>query len=157
VTWLEVIEYSALGELVRSSAQLYAVLQTAHLVAMAALVGTGLTLDVRLLGLNHVAVRPLLRFTEPVLRVAGVVALFTGLTMFAAEATTMAANPAFQVKIVLLGLLFGNAFGFHFGARRTVDRWADAPSPPIGARFAGLVAILAWIGVVAAARLIAFV
>jgi len=38
--------------------------------------------------------------------------------MFSAEATTMAANAAFHVKIVLIGLLFGNAFRFHFGARR---------------------------------------
>lgn len=154
---LEAIEYSPLGELVRSSAQVYAILQTAHLVAMAALVGTGLTLDVRLLGWNRVAVRPLLRFTEPILQFAGAVALVTGLAMFSAEATTMAANAAFQVKIVLLGLLFGNAFGFHFGARRTVDLWADAPTPPPAARFAGGVAIVTWIAVVAAARLIAFV
>jgi hypothetical protein len=157
MSWLELIENSVLGESVRSSAQLYALLQTAHLLAMAALVGTGLVLDARLVGLIRVAVRPLLTFTDPILRTAAVVALFTGLGMFAAEATTMAANTAFQLKIILIGLLFGNAFGFQFGVRRTLDLWADAPRPPLGARFAGAVAILAWIGVVTAARLIAFV
>jgi hypothetical protein len=154
---LELLENSGLAELVRSSAPLYAVLQTAHLVAMAALVGTGLTLDVRLLGLTRIGLRPLLRFTEPVLQVAALVAFTTGLAMFAAEATTMAANSAFQAKVVLLGLLVGNTLGFHLGARRHLDAWADAPTPPLAARVTGGLAIVSWIGVVAAARLIAFV
>ncbi len=154
---LELLENSGLAELVRSSAPLYAVLQTAHLVAMAVLVGTGLTLDVRLLGWTRLGLRPLLRFTEPVLLIAAVVAFTTGLPMFAAEATTMAANPAFQAKIVLLGLLVGNTLGFHLGVRRHVDAWADAPTPPVAARVTGGLAIVSWIAVVAAARLIAFV
>lgn len=86
---------------------------------------------------------------------SAVVALVSGLLMFAGEATSMAANPAFKVKVVLIGMLIGNALGFQFGARRSLPLWADAAPPPIGAR-AGAVAILGWIGTVIAARLIAF-
>lgn len=154
--WLLALENSALGELLRSSAQLYAGLQIAHLLSMAALVGTGLVLDVRLLGVTRMPLAELLRLTDPLLGVAAAVALVSGLLMFTGEATTMAANPAFKVKVVLIGMLVGNALGFQFGARRSLPLWADAAPPPIGARVAGAVAIVGWIGTVTAARLIAF-
>ena len=154
--WLLALENSALGELMRSSAQLYAGAQVAHLLAMAALVGTGLVLDVRLLGMTRMPLAELLRLTDPLLGVAAAVALVSGLLMFTGEATTMAANPAFKVKVVLIGMLVGNALGFQFGARRSLPLWADARHPPIGARVAGAVAIVGWIGTVTAARLIAF-
>jgi uncharacterized protein DUF6644 len=154
--WLLALENSRLADLVRSSGQLYAMLQIGHLLAMAALVGAGLVLDLRLIGLTRTAPAELLRLTDPLLAAAGAVALITGLVMFSSEATTMAANPAFRVKIVLLGLLFGNALGFQFGARRSLPLWAHAATPPPGARVAGAVAIVGWIGTVAAARLIAF-
>lgn len=154
---LAALENSALAELVRRSAMLYAALQVAHLLAMAALVGAGLVLDVRLLGLTRMPLAQLLRLTDPLLQTAAVVALLTGLAMFSSEATTMAGNPAFKVKIVLLGLLFGNALGFQFGARRSLASWAEAGPPPLAARVAGAVAIVGWIGTVTVARLIAFV
>lgn len=154
--WLLALENSPIGELVRSSALLYAALQVGHLLSMAALVGTGLVLDVRLLGLTRMPLAQVLRLTDPLLEAAAAVALVTGLLMFIGEATTMAANPAFKVKVVLIGTLIGNALGFQFGARRSLAAWADAIPPPVGARVAGAIAIVGWIGTVAAARLIAF-
>jgi|SRR5437867_2605301 len=154
--WLAALENSALGELIRRSAMLYAALQVGHLLAMAALVGAGLVLDVRLLGLTRMPLAQLLRFTDPLLQTAATVALVTGIAMFSSEATTMAANPAFKVKIVLLGMLVGNALGFQFGARRSLASWADAVIPPLAARVAGIIAIIGWISTVTAARLIAF-
>jgi uncharacterized protein DUF6644 len=136
---------------------LYAALQVGHLLAMAALVGAGLVLDVRLLGLTRMPLAQLLRFTDPLLQTAAAVAVVTGIAMFSSEATTMAANPAFKVKIVVLGMLIGNALGFQLGARRSLASWADASTPPLAARAAGGIAILGWVSTVAAARLIAFV
>lgn len=154
--WLLALENSGLADFLRSSAQLYATFQVGHLLAMAALVGTGLVLDVRLIGLTKMPLGELLRLTDPLLGAATAVALITGLLMFVPEATTMAANPAFRVKIVLIGMLFGNALGFQFGARRSLPAWAAAASPPASARVAGALAIVGWIGTVTAARLIAF-
>ena len=151
------LENSALGDAVRSSATLYAVMQIAHLLAMATLVGTGLVLDLRLVGLTRMSLSQLLRIADPALGIAAVVAVITGLVMFSAEATTMAANPAFRVKVVLIGMLFGNALGFRYGMRRSIAAWAEAIPPPLGARVAGSVAIVGWIATVASARLIAFV
>jgi hypothetical protein len=151
------LENSALGDAVRSSAQLYAVMQIAHLIAMAVLVGTGFVLDLRLLGIARMPLAEVLRVTDLPLAVAAVVAVTTGFVMFAAEATTMAANPAFRVKVVLIAMLFGNALGFRWGARRSVASWGEVFPPPLSARVAGGLAIAGWVATVAAARLIAFV
>jgi hypothetical protein len=151
------LENTALGDAVRSSAPLYATLQIGHLIAMATLVGTGFVLDLRLIGVARMPVAELLRVTDLPLALAAAVAVVTGLVMFSAEATTMAANPAFQAKVVLIGLLFGNALGFRWGARRSLPSWADVHPPPVAARVAGGLAIAGWVATVAAARLIAFV
>jgi len=157
VDLLLALENSALGDAIRSSAHLYAAMQIAHLIAMATLVGTGFVLDLRLLGVARMPIAELLRVTDIPLAVAAAVALITGIVMFSAEATTMAANPAFQAKVVLIGLLFGNALGFRWGARRSLLFWADVHPPPFSARVAGALAITGWVATVAAARLIAFV
>lgn len=154
--WLLGLENGAVGELVRSSAQVYAAAQVAHLLSMAALVGTGLVLDLRLVGATRMPLAQILRLTDPLLAVAAAIALVTGFLMFAPEATTMAANPAFRVKVILIGLLIGNALGFQFGAKRSLAAWVDATRPPLGARVAGATAIVGWVATVAAARLIAF-
>jgi hypothetical protein len=154
---LEALESSGLADQVRTAAWVYPSLQTGHLLAMAAVVGTGLVLDARLLGWSRLPLGPLLRFTQPVLLVAATISVCTGFLMFSADATDLARHPAFQAKMVLLALLLGNALGFHFGARRNLAAWADAPSPPRAARLAGGLALVGWAGVITSARLIAFV
>jgi hypothetical protein len=155
--WLRALEDSGLAEAVRTSAWLYPTLQVGHLLAMAALVGLGAALDVRLLGWIRLPLRPLLDVTEPPLIAAAALAVVTGSLMFSAEATHLTGHPAFQAKVVLLALLLGNAVGFHLGARRTVTAWGDAARPPAAARLAGGVALVGWAAVVVAARLIAFI
>jgi hypothetical protein len=156
VTVLEALENSGLADHVRLSEWIYPTLQSGHLLAMAAVVGAGLVLDARLLGWNRLPLRPLLRFTQPVLLAGAAISVCTGFLMFAADATDLARHPAFQAKMVLLGLLLGNALGFHFGARRNLAAWADAPSPPPAAKLAGGLALVGWAGVITSARLIAF-
>jgi hypothetical protein len=154
---LEALESSGLAHQIRTSEWIYPTLQSGHLLAMAAAVGTGLVLDARLLGWNRLPLRPLLRFTQPILLGAAALSVGTGPLTFAADATDLARHPAFQAKMVLLGLLLGNALGFHFGARRNLGVWADAPTPPPEARLAGGLALVGWAGVITSARLIAFV
>jgi hypothetical protein len=153
VQWLE---SSGLGELARSSPWLYATASALHLLAMAVLVGTGLVLDVRLIGWTRTPLPGLLRWLTPAQVVAGGLAALSGLVMFSANATDLSENPAFQVKLVLLGLILGNALGFTFGARAHLDRWQDAKRPPLPARVSGWIALVGWPAVVVSARLIAF-
>jgi hypothetical protein len=151
------IEASPIAETVRSSAWLYPTVLTLHLLAMAALVAGGVLLDLRLLGLTRLPLRPLLSATEPVLVGAALTAISTGGLRFTAEASALVDNPAFQAKIILLAVAMGNALGFTMGARRAVDTWARDLRPPIAARLAGGVGLIGWLSVAVAGRLIAFI
>jgi hypothetical protein len=153
---LDDITASAFGEFVRTSPWIYPLALSLHLLAMALLVGTGLVLDVRLAGWTRTPLRPLLTWLTPAQLTAGSVAVVSGATLFVGDAEHLAANPAFQVKLVLLALLLGNAVGFTFGARRNLEQWEHASKPPKAARASGWVALVAWPAVAVAGRLIAF-
>jgi hypothetical protein len=153
---LEALTASAVGEFVRTSPWLYPLALSLHLLAMAVLVGTGLVLDVRLAGWTRTPLRPLLSWLTPTQVLAGAVAVASGGLLFVGDAAHLAANPAFQVKVVLLAVLLGNALGFTVGARRNLDQWEPARRPPAAARASGLIALVAWPAVVVAGRLIAF-
>ncbi len=74
----------------------------------------------------------------------------TGSVLFTAEAVAIAANPAFRLKIILLGLALANVI---------VNEWV-LRSRGAGASLARLTAYMslgAWLGVAALGRLIAYV
>jgi len=50
-----------------------------------------------------------------------------------------------------------HALIFHWGVYRDVASWDDSGVLPAGAKVAGFVSILLWIGIVAAGRFIGFV
>jgi hypothetical protein len=135
---------------------MYPLALSVHLLAMAVLVGTGLVLDVRLAGWTRPPLRSLLSWLTPAQVLAGAAALLSGGLLFVGDAAHLATNPAFQVKVVLLALLLGNALGFTFGSRRNLDQWEHAQRPPAAARASGLIALVTWPAVAVAGRLIAF-
>lgn len=150
------VEGSPVAQAMQSSVALYAAALTLHLLAMVVIVGTGLVLDVRLIGWTNTPLPALVRWLTPAQIVAGTVAVLTGLMLFSPEAASLLRNEAFQAKMVLLALMFGNALGFTFGARRRLSEWSDRRRPPGAARASGWIALLGWPAAVVAARLIAF-
>jgi hypothetical protein len=70
-----------------------------------------------------------------------------GTLLFMSKAHTYAENPQFRLKFVCMGLAAGNMLVFHFGAYRRVACW-ELAQPPMGAKVAGAVSIVLWIGVV---------
>jgi len=73
------------------------------------------------------------------------------------SAVSIAANPAFQLKLVLIALAGLNAAIFHRFTYRGVEQWNLQTPPPVTARAAGLISILLWTGVITCGRLIAYV
>lgn len=155
--WARTLEGSLLAETVRTSLGVYVTLQVVHLLSMAVLVGGGLLLDLRLLGVVRLPLLPLLRTVRPLLLGAAGGAVVTGSLMFAAAAADLVDDPAFRVKVLLLALVLVNAVGFRVGIETRLAEWADRTPPPPAARWAGAVGLTGWVGVVVAARLIAFV
>ena len=132
--------------------------ESAHVVFLAAVAGSILMVDARLLGwasqhlrLSHVANRLL-----PVTWVAFIGAVITGGLMFIANPITYIGNTPFLIKMVLLVMLGLNMLYFHLVTYRSVLLW-DIGKPPPSARVAGFVSTVLWISVVAFGRWIGFV
>ncbi len=141
----------------RESEDVYPLVETAHVLAIALIVGTVITVDLRVLGVIF--------RKEPVTRVAQALLpltwygfalmLITGIPLFAAEAMKLYANPAFRLKLLLLALAGCNALLFHSTVYRSVETWASRGSAPFPARVFASVSILLWSGIVVSGRLIA--
>ena len=114
---------------------IFPVIESIHVIGLAAFVGTIVLEDLRTLGLKIPDTRHLKVWTH-----AGLAAmLLTGVAMFLADPTRYLHNPAFHVKITLLVV----ALAAHFTLHRR------------GTRFAAVLSLALWTSVVLAARAIA--
>jgi len=76
--------------------------------------------------------------------------------MFAAHATEMAENPAFQLKLLLLATAGLNAAAFHWGIFRTVTAWNQNLAAPAPAKIAAILSLALWSGVITCGHLLAY-
>jgi hypothetical protein len=153
------LEQTSVGAGVRESLWLFPALETLHLLGMAALVGTAVVFDLRLLGwiFRRERVSELAAQLFPWSWAAFAVQAVTGALLFASEAVKLYPNPAFRLKMLLLFLAGVHALIFHWGVYRDVASWDEGRALPLGAKVAGFVSILLWVGIVTAGRFIGFV
>src|ERR1700747_3472558 len=153
------LEQTSVAAAVRESLWLFPAIETVHLLGMAALVGTVAVLDLRLLGwaMRREGGLVLARRLLPWAWAGFAVQVVTGVLLFSSEAVKVYSNPAFRLKMLLIFLAGMHALVFHWTVYRNVASWDDSAVLPVGAKVAGLVSILLWIGVVAAGRFIGFV
>jgi hypothetical protein len=155
--WLVWLESSAVAVAMRQWLWLYPVVEIVHITGIVALVGGAVMFDLRLLGLSRgLPVAALATHLLPWARVGlGLVAL-SGVLMFTAHATEWAENPAFQLKIALIGAAGVNAWAFHRWPFRGVARWDRDVTAPPRARVAAVLSIALWLSVIACGRLLAY-
>ena len=154
--WLQVLEESRLGDLIREVAFPY--VETVHVLALALSVGTVGWFDLRLLGAAMRA-RPVSEvFTSvKVWMLIGFGLMFvSGALLFIADATDAYQNTYFRAKVVLLGLAGLNALVFHLTVGRCTVHWNHAAVPPRAARVAGLLSLILWGSVIAVGRIFAY-
>ena len=153
------LEQTPIGSSVRESLWLFPAVETVHLLGMTVLVAAVGTFDLRLLGLaiRGMRVSELARKLFPWAWTAFAVQVVTGFLLFSSEATKMVVNPAFRIKMILIGLGGIHAFIFRWIACRDMTGWEPERETPKRAKIAGLVSILLWVGVVAAGRWIGFI
>jgi len=133
------VEASALGGFARGSAWGYAAASILHVLGAATLLGSILVYDLRLLRGALPEPRPALWLA----RSGAALAACTGPVLFAADATHLIHNPAFQAKAALLALAVGNIVAAH-----TIR--------PRVQRAAAILSLLLWPVVIACGRLIAY-
>ena len=132
----------------------FPLLESIHVIGIALVIGSILTVDLRLLGLAALRY-PVSQVTGKLLPwtwAAFVVAAITGFGMFATRAPAYVENTAFQIKFMLLPLACINMAVFHFRTFRNIDGWDTAQELPPAARIAGGASLLLWAGIVIAGR-----
>jgi hypothetical protein len=141
----------------RESDNVYPLVETAHVLAIAIMVGSVFVVDLRVLGvvLRGESVTRITGALLPVTWCGFGLMLVTGTALFAADAQRLYGNPAFRVKILLLALAGCNAFLFHWTAYRVVGDWESMKPTPSSARAFALSSIALWSAVVVSGRLIA--
>ena len=142
---------------IRQSAWLYPALEIAHILGFTVLVGAAAMFDLRLLGLSRRLpvtdmARHLLRWS----RLSLLVVVPTGFMMFATNATALAANPTFRLKLILLAAAGLNAAVFHLFTARSVEGWNQDAATPFAAKLAALLSLTLWGGVISCGRLLAY-
>jgi hypothetical protein len=147
-------EASALGSAIRTSPWAFAVIESVHLLALAAIGGAVLVVDLRLLGwgLRDQRVRDLARDAFPWLVGSLIVMLITGTGLFLSEATKCYYSTPFTVKMISLAL----AIVFTFTVRYRVTRAEEGRINPVVYRLVALVSLALWFGVGAGGRWIGF-
>ena len=155
--WLVWIETTAFAAAMREWLWLYPIVEVLHILGFSILVGGAVLFDFRLLGISRfISVAALSKHLLPWARRSLLVIAPTGAMMFAAHATEMAANPAFQLKLLLLSLAGLNAVVFHAGIFRTVAGWDLQSAIPAAAKVSAIISLCLWAGVITCGRLLAY-
>ena len=147
-------EASPVGSAIRSSPWAFAVIESVHLLGLAAIGGAVLFVDLRLLGfgLRRQPVASLARDVQPWLVGSLAVMVTTGVALFLSEAVKCYYSTPFWMKMTSLLL----ATVFTFTVRRRVAMADDASARPLRQKLVALVSLVLWFGVGASGRWIGF-
>lgn len=156
--WLVALEASGVGAAIRQSIWIYPAANVGHVVAVAGFIASVSLLDLVLLGAVRPAGRRALvaRARRWTMALLALVAL-TGLVLFTAEASHVALNRVFQVKLALIAMAIVNGLVMGGRAEAALAALPDEAPPPNGARFAAVVSLCLWLSIVALGRFIAYV
>ncbi len=147
---------SPLSQAMSASRYIYPLVNAGHILALAALFGPILALNLRLLGLFvAVPVEPLAAVLPRVAAVSLVLAVLTGFLLFAVEPLDYSANPAFLVKMAMVAAGAAHAFSVHRSAGwKALLRNGGKIGPRL--RVSAMGSLLLWTGAILAGRFIAF-
>ena len=150
------LEHSGLGAAMRGSAFLYPLANVLHIVGLSLFAGAIAIMDARLLG--AFAALPLASFVRRWRRVAMAafaVQIASGFMLFSAEASSIAENPVFRLKMLLIVVGLANVAAFEIVAKPGISGWTGA-GVPVAARVSGAASLALWAAVAVFGRLIAY-
>ncbi len=155
--WLQWIEQSRTAAAIRDSVWIYPSIEILHIAGVVVLVGAAAMFDLRVLGLSRrLPVDEVAAYLLPVSRLSIFVVVPSGLALFVTDATAIAANPAFRLKLVLIGCAGINAYVFHRWCSPCVAAWRVDRATPRLARLSAVTSLLVWAAVISCGRLIAY-
>ena len=149
--FLGAVEAAPVIAALRDSYLAYPLVNAAHIIGIALLFGSIVPLDLCLVGWRRdQSIDRLARILVPVAVAGLLLAIPTGLFLFATDARAYAAAPMFQAKMLLIAIAIANAL-----ALRRID-WR-APRPSSRVALAGASSILLWLGAILLGRLLGYI
>jgi len=142
---------------IRESDWLFPTIETVHVFALVLVVGTIMTVDLRLLGIANKE-RPFSQVAAEMLPwtwTAFAITALAGMLMFSSKALIYYGDIPFRLKMVCLLLAGINMAMFHWLGTRHLEAW-DRGRPPRAAKLAGGASLLLWTTIVAAGRWVGF-
>ena len=156
--WLAALEATPLAQALRASVWVYPLVNAAHLLGVALLLGAIIPLDLRLLGLwRRQPLDPLWQVLTRTAATGLCLAVIFGTLLFSAKATEYAVSGFFVAKMVVVALAVANALALRLvggGGRNLV--MAAAASPPAHVRLAAGLSIAAWLTALTLGRLVGY-
>ena len=151
-TWLGQLPHAVL---LQRSGTTYLLVNAAHIAALGMLIGSIVSLDLRLLGrFRHVPLAVLGPFLSRMAAWGLGLTVLTGFLLFSVRPAEYADNIAFLCKLGLVGLATLNAWTVHAGPRWRQALVADEASA--GLRVQALCSVVLWLAAVVAGRWIGF-
>jgi hypothetical protein len=150
---LAAYEASALGHAARNLVWLYPIANLVHVLGAALLVGAIAVFDILVLRRRFETAASAGRVAIPLAATGLALQAASGLVLFSAEATTIAGNPAFLFKMVMLIVGLANVAAFH-AWHRVAELGGESHGPAI--RVGAMVSLGVWILVLLAGRAIAY-
>ena len=144
-----------LGQTIRDSQWLFPAIESVHLIALAAIGGAVLVLDLRMLGvgIRHRSVAEVAREAQPWLIASLIVMVLTGVSLFLSEAIKCYYSQAFWVKMTALPIAAVFALTVR---RRVAGSRGRADLARSCAERVALISLMLWFTVGAAGRWIGF-
>lgn len=151
------LEQSDFAAAIRQSTWIYPAANVGHIVSLVCFAAAVAVMDLRLLGVfAATAPGPLIAKTRRFVIAAFCGLAATGFILFSAEASHVAVNPVFQIKMALVVLGLFNVGVFELAARRWLATLPAGAATPLPARAAGFASLGIWLAVAASGRAIAY-
>jgi hypothetical protein len=155
--WMQWLQDSAWAAAIRQSNWLYPALEIVHITGIVLLVGSAFLFDIRILGFSkNIPVSALEKHLLVWARRALILVVPSGLLLFITNAVALAHNSFFHTKIILIVVAGLNAWLFHSVFCRSTAAWDISAPSPANAKVTALVSLVAWTGVIACGRLLAY-
>jgi hypothetical protein len=140
------IEASLVAEAIRQSTWLYPFIEIIHILGIVLVAGGAILFDIQLLSNRGLVIenRYLVLWSKRGL----ILAILSGILLFATNAVALSSDPVFGLKLLLLFLAIINAWIFHVRVY--------LPSKWTAARYHAIISIILWISIISCGRLLAY-
>ena len=152
------LEHTPVSHAIQTINWVVPAVQTVHILAIAAVMGSALMINLRLIGIlgsDQTLQRVSARFL-PVIWRALPVLLATGIIMVVGEPVRSLENPVFQLKMCLVIAAIAVTLGFQFPLGKNPSFWDLSASRRTASKIVAVLSLALWMGIVFAGRWIAY-